>query len=138
MVADKNLMAGLEELRERVESVNRVMPAIALRGGTYRAPSSIQTLTWCGWVFGYKIEDHSGIFMRKTIYIKADGYKIDEIPEEQREPIMLAVYEVLLEQGSDMPKIEQIAPDALMIEQDFIPCLLTELNPNIVTPGRRG
>lgn len=125
----KALCAGL---REFVENINRT-PDLALRGGIYQGidKGAVQTVRWDGWVIGYKLEDHA-LHMRRKVFVKTPGYSIGEVAEAEREEIMSAICDAFVDPVS-VPEIEQIASDCLLIVQDFIPVLLVEKNPNLVS-----
>jgi len=75
-----------------------------------------------GWEFGCKVED-LGICMRRKIFVKAEQ-PFSEIPEAEKAPIMNVVFDEMLDAGQPAQSIEAIAPDCVMIVQDFVPILL--------------
>lgn len=129
---DKFLVQKLLNLKDFVENLSR-QPDIALRGGVYKelAKADIMTITHDNWVIGYKVIPHAiHIFnpnkmedwtVTRRIFVKVEGYKLEEIPEEQSNPIMVAVFDVFLDRQQEAPSIELIAPDALRIEQVCVP-----------------
>lgn len=128
-----SLQEGLKELRLRVENANKEA-SLAMRDGVYKGKDELQTLTYDNWIFGYKLED--GIMMKRKLFIKVEGYRFDEIPEEQKDPIVLLCLDVFFDQGMGVPEVEPIAEDAILIWQLFQPGYWYERNPNIVVPGR--
>ena len=110
-------------------------PDLALRGGVYRqiADAEVHTQSFDGWEVGYKIED-LGMVWRRKIFLKCEQ-PLAEIPEDQKNPVMAAVFEVFLEKGQGPPEIEQISEFCVLVAQDVMPLLMTEMNPNLVSKG---
>ena len=75
-----------------------------------------------GWEFGCKVEDHDK-FMRRKIFVKAEQPFCD-IPRTDKDPVINVVMDVMLDQGSPNTEIHAIAPDCILISQDFVPFLL--------------
>ena len=94
------------------------------------APGMVMQAKRDGWEFGCKVEDY-GLFMRRKVFVKAEQ-PLRSIPEREKDPVMLVVMDEMLEQGTPATSIETIAPDCVMIVQDFIPILLHK------TPTARG
>lgn len=118
---DKILLQKLLNLKDFVENLSR-QPDIALRDGIYKelAKTDIMTITHDNWVIGYKVISQAISDLRR-IFVKIEGYKLSEIPDEQSNPIMAAIFDVFLDRRQEAPSIEMIAPDALRIEQVCIP-----------------
>lgn len=85
-------------------------------------PGAVLTSRRDGWEFGCKVEDHD-LFMRRKIFVKAEQPFAD-IPEAQKDPIMAVVFDTMLDESTPATSIEVIAPDCVMIVQDFVPILL--------------
>lgn len=139
---DPDIVEGLKALREQVENQGAT-PKIYLIGSTTtkKELTDMQVLRVNPWVFGYKVEPVdviNGLYMR-TLYIKLPGEKIMEIPDKDREGIMAAVFETMIDDGNELPMFDLIAYDALMMRQRFAVMFLHEFNPSIVPlGGRRG
>lgn len=133
---DKTAMLKLMDLRMFVDTVNRT-PDLALRGGIYREIDKAEVFvqSFDGWEVGYKLEDH-GVFMKRKVFIKCEQH-LDEIPDDQKDPVFNAVMEVFIDRGQSLPEIEPIAPDAVLIQQNFMPLVQVERNPNLVSKGRQ-
>lgn len=118
---DKVLIQKLLNLKELVDNLSR-QPDIALRGGVYKdlSEADIMTITHDNWIIGYKVTPQAISDIRR-IFIKVEGYNLAEIPEEQSNPIMIAIFDVFLDRRQEAPNIEMIARDALKIEQVCIP-----------------
>jgi len=129
----QNLADGLKELRLRVENVNG-LPVLSLHGDTYKGVADLQTLMYDNWMFGYKIEN--GIMMKRKVFIKVEGYRFDEIPDDQKDPIVTLCYDVFFDSGEGVPEIEPISESAILIWQLFQPMYLYERSPGVVVPGR--
>ena len=97
--ADPELIAVLEGLREFVDNINRA-PSITLRGQTYRAidlSRMIQSVAWNGVEVGYRLRDSMDGMIRE-VFVRFEQ-PIMSIPEEERDPIILAVFDVFLMEG---------------------------------------
>ncbi len=131
--ADTKIQDALEALRNFLDNINKTA-SLALRGPIYKGvdPKVVQTIKVDGVEFGYKVEDHV-IFIRRIIYIKFPGYKVEEIGDPDRERIMTAVFNVFIVPGAGMPEIGQIAVDCLRITQDIVPLMLVERKPGLVS-----
>ncbi len=136
---DTDVIGALQDLRQQVENQG---PGTSVRliNGIYRqkALNEVQTANVPPWVFGYKVEPiGAGLFLR-TIFVKLPNEDILAIPDREREPIIAAIYNTLLDQGNELPEFRLIARDCIMITQQFAVMFWHEGNPNIVTPGKKG
>lgn len=134
-----DVVEALKDLRQTVENQG---PGTSVRliNGIYRQKelNEVQTAQVPPWVFGYKVEPVGlGLFLR-TLFIKLPNEDILGIPKEEREPIMAAVYETLLDHGNELPDFKLIARDCIRLTQQFAVVFWHEGNPNIVTPGKKG
>ncbi len=130
----ENLTQALKELRLRVENVNQ-QPAIALSGATFKGANSVQTLSDGNWVFGYKVEIGT-LICKRSLFIKVKDYKFSEIPEDQKDEMMLTCFDVFFDQGEKIPEETPLSPNSILIEQEFMPGFWYERNPNIIVPGK--
>lgn len=94
-------------------------------------PGAVMTTKREGWEFGCKVEDH-GEFMRRKIFVKCLEQPFATIPEADKDPIMAVVFDTMLDESTPATSIEILAPDCVMIVQDFVPILLQK------TPTARG
>ena len=135
---DKTLVEGLKELRHNVE--NQGQPKIMLVGDTYktRGLTEVRSIRYNGWDFGYQVKPTPDptIFVRR-IFMKRQGEKILDIPDKERERIMGAIFEAMIDTVADIPSFKLIADDCILIEQQFMVAFMHEFNPNIVTPGKK-
>ena len=131
---DKTAVTMLMDLFAFVNNLNKA-PDLALRGGIYKelADADVYTQNFDGWEVGYKIEDH-GLHLKRKIFVKCEQ-PLKEIPDDQKNPVIAAVFEVFLEKGQSLPQIEQISEFCVMIQQDVIPLLMVERNPKLVSKG---
>ena len=89
--------------------------------------------------YGYKVEDYTygGLAMEpfylRKIFVKFPGYKLVEIPEPELRAFVVAVLETCVDKGNDRPEIEKISDDAIVITQRFMPSLLTNTQPWLVS-----
>jgi len=124
----ENLLGELIALRTFVDNINAA-PDLAMRNGVYQGLDKKKV--FCtkidGIVYGYQLEDH-GVFMRRKIFIQTPGYQLAEIPEDQKDVKVTAAFMAMLDKGQSDPSIEMIAPDALLVTQDFMPLVLTRVN----------
>ena len=129
--ADTKIQEALEGLRQFVDNL-KVSPNVGLRGETYRMidPKKIQTVAVDGLVFGYRLEDHA-VFIRRIVFIKVPGYRVEDISEDERARIMTAVFNVFIVPGSGIPEVQQINHDAIKIAQDIVPMVLVERSPGL-------
>ncbi|HSW65046.1 MAG TPA: hypothetical protein VLH56_17305 [Dissulfurispiraceae bacterium] len=70
-------------------------------------------------------------YINRQVFIKVPGYKISDISASQRERIMSAVFNVFLQPGSNLPTIDQIAPDCLLMQQQSVPMIAVERSPRL-------
>ena len=135
---DRQIKAAVEGLRHFVDNFN-VSKKIALRDhNTYKdlQKDNIYT-TCCGWEFGYKLEEYPTYFKRK-VTVRCLNYNLDEVPDEERKTIVVAVFDAALDRGSGIIDIEQTDHDCLLITQSFMPMFLEERNPRQIVPGGTG
>ena len=132
------LIQRLTALEDHVNNLNK-SPVIQLLGDGYkqREFDKVFTVPWHGWVFGYRLVEHK-VSMEKRVFIKVRDGRLDEVAPDELREMMWAAITVFMETGSGEPDEQMVAPDCIMLRQMFIPCVLTELNKNIVTPGRVG
>jgi len=118
------------ELRHFVESLN-ANPDIALRSGVFKGLEKDQVFSrkLDGWEVGFKLDDHV-IYMTRKVYVKCEQPLV-EVPDAEKDSIFAAVLEVFMDKGQSIPNIEQIAIDAVIITQDFMPLLQVEVNPHL-------
>jgi len=132
---DTELMGVLVDLRMFVD-MKGTAPEIAYRNGIYQTldPDTVYTKKVDGWEFGYRLIDLGNGFYRRRIFVMCEQ-KLDTVPDEQKEPVVNTVFEVFLDKGAGEVSIEPISEFTVRIEQDFMPMLLIEKNPNLVSKG---
>lgn len=132
---DNEALNKLLDLRHFVENANN-RSAISLKKGVFAKYDEVTLFVtnMSGWEIGYEIQDHD-LFIRKRIFIKCEQ-KLDEVPDNEKDPIFVAVMECFLDRGQALPDIEPISEFAVLIEQDVMPLLLTEKNPRLISKGR--
>jgi len=134
-----DVVEALRDLRQTVENQGSGT-SVRLINGIYqqKALNEVQTAQVPPWVFGYKVEPSGlGLFLR-TLFIKLPNEDILGIPEKEREEIMAAVYETLIDEGNELPEVKLIARDCIRLTQQFAVVFWHEKNPGIVTPGKKG
>ena len=122
--ADKTLIPKLEDLRSWVENINRA-PDISCRGGSFRGLDITQVYITKvdGVEVGYQLQD-LGAAMKRRVFVKFEQ-PVEEVPSIEADPIMVAIYEVFLDKGNPSVSIEMISPFCMLVEQLFMPLLLT-------------
>ena len=130
------LTLALVDLRHTVDHLNQ-LPDIALRGKVFKAidQADVQSVTIDGWCIGYKMQDHN-TYMSRHIFVKCLDAKLDEIPMDELDPVLVTILNVFTEKDAPV-KIRFKADDCVEIVQHFIPTILVEKNPNIVPLGGR-
>ncbi len=132
--ADADIQGACESLRDYVDNINK-QPSIKLVGSVYRgrgAADKVHKVRVSGVEIVYRIEDHE-TFMRRQVFIKVPGYRIGDLTDLERERILTAVCNVILVVGGNMPEIACIAPDCMLLQQDFVPMYLVERSPGLVS-----
>ena len=138
---NKELKDALDTLRHRVENPNQ-FPGVQLIGGVYRSkkPSEMMVLTYPPWAIGYRVipKGNNGTFVRQ-INIKVQNAKLSEVPHDEAEPIMLAIFDSLLDNQAgevvfcaNLPDGRPLPDDLMIIEQEFMPMFLMEKKPGLV------
>jgi hypothetical protein len=72
-------------------------------------------------------------YINRQVFIKVPGYKIDDLSKDQRARIMSAVFNVFLQPGANIPSIDQVGPDCMVIQQQSIPMIPIERSPGLVS-----
>lgn len=139
---DTKLKDALDDLRYRVENSNK-QPEIDLKvGGIYRQKKLDEMLVtiYPPWAIGYRVipKGNNGTFARQ-INIKLNGSKLSEVPHDEMEPIMNAIFEAMLDRDAGevvfcdkLPNGGRLPPDLMIIEQEFMPMFLIEKKPGLV------
>ena len=105
----------------------------SLREAVHDKPSGILlTVKVGGVVIGYRRQTHI-TFRRREVFIKVPGYKIEDVSRAERERILTAVLNVFIIPGGSIPKPVCIAPDCLLIRQDYVPDIPFERSPGLVS-----
>lgn len=127
---DLGSIPKMVELRHFVESLN-ANPDIALRSGVFKGLEKDQVFSRKvdGWEVGFKLDDHV-LYMTRKVFVKCEQPLV-EVPDKEKDSMIGAVLEVFMDKGQNVPNIEQIAADAVLITQDFMPLLQVESNPHL-------
>lgn len=131
---DPRITAGLMDLRMFVDNINRA-PDIMMRHGIFQQidKDTVMTKTIDGWEFGYKLEDN-GVMLKRKIFVKCEQ-PLAEVLDEEKDPVVQAVFSVFFDTGQGTPEIEIISDFSLMFTQSVMPLLMVERNPNLVSKG---
>jgi hypothetical protein len=134
----KDVFDALTALRQFVENQgNQVITLSHMDIYRQRELTSIQTTRVGEWTFGYRVmatDADQGFYIR-SVFAKLHGGRLDELNKQEREQIIDAVANAVLDKGSEI-RFEAISPIAFVIHQPFAVTFLNELNPNIVTPSK--
>ena len=140
--ADGTLIPILESLMNFVDNLGKA--TMGLRGGVYRhieTKGKINSVHYDGCEIGYRLIPGDTIFKRE-VFIRFDQ-PIRTIPDEQRDPIVLAVFDVFMMEGQGQVKMDSFRfnnigdkkgrrHDCLKVSQEFSPLVLT------MTPTAKG
>ena len=125
---DQALVTQLQDLKNMVETIVS-QPDIALRGGVYKELTTVDVLTtiYNNFEVGYKVQQGAISNLRK-IFVKVNDYLWSDIPQDQREPVMVAVFDVFLDRSQAAPEITQISPQCVLLQQHVVPleCRMSE------------
>jgi hypothetical protein len=121
--ADVDVQAACEDLKEHVDLQTSGVNLIGSR-------KAISTTKCSGVEIGYRLKAFL-THMRREIFIKVPGYKIDDLSKPERDKILTAVFNVFLVPSADLPQIAQIAPDCLVIRQNVMPIIMVERSPRL-------
>lgn len=131
---DKTVLSACESIRDFVENLN-ASPDVALRGGTYKAldPTAPYGVKVNGFEIMYKIIDKPSQqkVTRQVAIIAEQPFR--EIGDEQLEPVLGAVYEAFFDKGQSDIKDEMPAPNHMIFSQEFLPMVLVEKSPGLVS-----
>ena len=110
---DERLKEALLDLKETTEGMAD-NPDIALRGGIFKeaAEAEMFSVTLNNLEVGYKIIRTSEEILTEVrkVFVKLHGFKFDELTDEEKDPIMGAVFETFLSKQANLPDVE--APNA--------------------------
>ena len=123
---DERMEFVLEGLRDFVDNLNQQKTSFGFDD------KQVQSIKFDGVEVGYRLIDRT-VAMTRQVFIKTPDYKLSEIPPEEMKPIMAAVFQVFIIPGAGSPNIKIINTDCVMLEQSFVPMLLVNQNPNLVS-----
>ena len=140
--ADKTLIPILESLMNFVDNLGKA--TMGLRAGLYRhidTEGNINSVRYNGCEIGYRLTPGEPIFKRE-VFIRFEQ-PIITIPDEQRDPVVLAVFDVFMMEGQGQVTIDSFRfnnigdkkgrrHDCLKVSQEFSPLVLT------MTPTAKG
>ena len=135
---DQDILDLCEALREYVDHANQA-PAMIQRNGVY-VPNpvkqgAIQSVEHDGIEVGYRILEHEdGITCTREVFVRFPQ-PIGTIPDEQKDPVMLAIFDAFLMEGQgevdmltfkfgDVRVKNTGTHDCIRIRQDFAPLVL--------------
>jgi len=123
-VEESDILKGDTKIQEACESVRE--------HGDTTPGQQIWSVKADGVEIGYRRQMFK-TYINRQVFIKVPGYKIGDISKEQRERIMSAVFNTFLQPGANLPSIDMIAPDCLLVQQQSIPMMPFERSPKLVS-----
>ena len=120
---NQRIMESDTRLKDMCESIRNDVDNL-------KATGRIMTGRCDGVEIGYRVKEFR-TFIRREVFIKTPGQKIDDTTQEQREQIMAAVFDTFLVEGAGLPEIKQISFDCLLLTQDLIGMILVEKSPRL-------
>lgn len=124
MSEDTDILKGDTKIQEACESIRE--------HGDNTPGKQIWSVKADGVEIGYRRQMFR-TYINRQVFIKVPGHKISDISEGQRQMIMSAVFNVFLQPGANMPDIDLIAPDCLLVQQMSIPMVPLERSPGLVS-----
>ena len=121
-VDNSDILKGDTKIQEACESIRE--------HGDNTPDKRVWTVKADGVEIGYRRQVFM-TYINRQVFIKVPGYKISDISKDQRARIMSAVFNVFLQPGSNIPSIDQIAPDCLLLQQQSIPMIAVERSPRL-------
>ncbi len=122
MRPDTRLQDMCEAIRDHVDSA--------------KTCGTISTSQCDGVEIGYRAKEFR-TYLRREVFIKTPGNKIENMSKDEQSRIMTAVFNVFLVPGASMPEIQQIAFDCIRLTQDIIPMIQVERSPGLVSIARQ-
>lgn len=107
----------------------------SLKEAVHEKPSGILlSVKVGGAVIAYQRKTYM-TFRRREVFIKFPGYRVMDVPEDERSRIALAVAEVFGIPGAAEPKLTPLenVSDTLIFRQDYIPDIPVERSPGLVS-----
>lgn len=122
---DADLQGACESLRDHAQNLSR-------RGRTFLDTDrdKIWTVKVGGVEIGYRMQVFN-TYLNRQVFIKVPGYRIADLSNEEREKVMSAVFNVFVHQGSNVPSIDQVAQDTMLMQQQIVPMVLVERKPRL-------
>jgi len=138
--ADPKLVALLIGLREHVDHLGKA-PEISLVGSTFRAKDlskKIYTILYDGVEIGYRLHPDTAPDIWTREAMAHFEQPLRTIPDEEKDPIVLAIFEAFLMEGQGEVSMEtwqfgnygrrnKNTHDCIRITQEFSPIVLTML-----------
>ena len=111
--SDERLKEALLDLKETTERAMNT-PNLKLMGGIYRemAEAELFTVTLNNLEVGYRIirKPEKELTETRKVFVHLHGFRFDELTDEEKDPIMGAVFDTFLSKQANLPDVE--APDA--------------------------
>lgn len=119
---NEDILKGDTKLQEACESIRE--------HGDNTPGKQVWTVKADGVEIGYRRQVFR-TYINRQVFVKVPGYKIEDIGKDQRARIMSAVFNVFVQPGANIPSIDQIAPDCLLVQQQSIPMIPVERAPRL-------
>jgi hypothetical protein len=131
---ERDILQGAADLQAACESLKDHGDNIARSGRTFHPEdqAKIWTVKVGGVGIGYRLQVFQ-TYLNRQVFIKVPGYRIADLNKDERAKIMSAVFNVFVHQGSNIPSVDQIAQDCMLLQQQIIPMVLVERQPGLVS-----
>lgn len=129
---ERDILQGAADLQAACESLKDHAENLARTGRTFLDTDRdrIWTVKVGGVEVGYRLQVFK-TYLNRQVFIKVPGYRIADLSAEEREKIMSAIFNVFVHQGSNIPSIDQVAQDCMLLQQQIIPMILVERQPGL-------
>lgn len=130
-----DLRAALEDMKFRCENPNKI--PLKLKNGIYQEtkPGTPEKVEWYPFIISYQVIpiEKEGVFQR-NVAIHSPETPLSEMSEDDLGPVIIAVFDKLLDDQSEPGMIDQ-SPNVLLIYQKFMPLFLKENNSLVLPVG---
>jgi hypothetical protein len=132
MKEERDILQGAADLQAACESLKDHGENIARHGRTFLDTDrdKVWTVKVGGVEVGYRIQVFK-TYLNRQVFIKVPGYRIADLSNEEREKIMSAVFNVFVHPGSNIPSVNGIKQDTILMQQQIIPMVLVERKPRL-------
>jgi hypothetical protein len=120
-----DIQAACESLRDHGDNIGRTGRQL-LDADKKR----VWTVKIGGVEIGYRLQVFN-TYLNRQVFIKVPGYRISDLSKGERDRIMTAVFAVFVHPGSNIPSVDQVAQDCMLLQQQIIPMVMVERKPRL-------